>query len=77
MHKVAPKDTLCISETTKRLLDSQTYISASLDTEYYETVEVVDKTLLKTYLVTVKDKPATEESEDISGSDHAGAESGN
>ena len=69
MHKFAPKDTLCISETTKKLLDCQTYISASLDTEYFETVEVADKIQIKTYLVKVNDKQVSdeEESEDISG----------
>ena len=53
MQKFAPKDTLCMSETTKQLLDRQTYISVSLDSEFYQDIEVADKITLKTYLVKV------------------------
>lgn len=42
-----------MSESTKKLLDSQTYISVSLDSEFYKEMEINDKTKIKTYLVKV------------------------
>ncbi len=42
-----------MSESTKKLLDSQTYISVSLDSEFYKEIDINEKTKIKTYLVKV------------------------